>query len=164
MRAMGECLEDLEAGSDPRATLAFFGAPLALHGRRDMPLEAAIARSLQLLGSEPRIFLCLPIVLMENRQRLDFAALRRLARAGEVQAELGMVLDLTSRVSGDRSFGRRSVGLPRRVGRPRYLVPVDGFFIRKLASQGSPEVAKKWGFRFGTSVEDFREFYVKHHG
>ena len=153
-----------ERVTDPRPTLVAYGAPLGARPRAEMTLEKALVRSLGLLGEAPRVFLSLPLVLAASRERLDFERLRRVARAARRGPELGLVLELTSEVTGDPFFGEQAVGLSARSGAPQFLVPVDTAFVRRTAELEAPEVARRWGFRFRTPVSSFREFYGKHHG
>jgi len=95
---------------DPRPTLTAFGAPLFFSARRDMGLEEAVVRSLRVLRRDPTVLLSLPVVLVKNERTLDGGEMLAKAKKLRLEAELGMVLDLTAELSRrytSRALGRR---------------------------------------------------------
>jgi hypothetical protein len=152
---------------DPRPTLVALGAPLMFRAQQDMSLEDAVARSLRLMYEDATVLLSLPVVLAMNEDELDEPALRRKARELGVEAELGMVLDLTAELAGRPRFHSWTDGLQAAEPAPRYLAPpraAASYYQRRLADERTPPVVARWGFRVNTSEGSFRQFFAKHHG
>jgi hypothetical protein len=149
---------------DPRPTLTAYGAPLFFAAKRDMPLEEAVVRSLRVLRKDPTVLLSLPLVLVRNEGVLNMKALLAKARELGLEAELGMLLDLT----GELAKRRRFRTLARRLGpshaRLRYLTDARSSFARRAADESTPPVAARWGFRMNMPESSFRQFLLKHHG
>lgn len=149
-------------GPDPIRSLVAYGAPLTVRGAPEIPLEEAVVAGLAVLGPKPRVFLCLPLVLVANVERLQPDALRRLAVEAGLEAELGMVLELTAAVSGDKRFAAMAAELVPLAGPPRFLTTRDGEFLRRGAERVTPDLVRRWGFRNHTPLSSFFEFYTKH--
>jgi hypothetical protein len=107
--------------TDPRPTLVYFGAPLMWVSRRQMNLEDAVVGALALLAEDATLLFALPVVLAMNEASVKPAKLLREARRLGVQAELGMVLELTAELAGASSLGALASSLHRVAGEPRYL-------------------------------------------
>jgi len=117
---------------DPRPTLTAYGAPLFFSARRDMGLEEAVVRSLRVLRRDPTVLLSLPVVLVKNERALDGGELLAKAKELGLEAELGMVLDLTGELSR----------------RPRFRAPVVarwGFRMNMPESSFQQFLAKHHG-------------------
>jgi len=149
---------------DPRPTLVAYGAPLMYPPRREMPLEEAVARALTMLRGNAVLLLSLPVVLSDHGREVAPDVLMGWAREFGVEAELGMVLELTTELSGQGVFKNWALALHRLEGEPRYLDEGDTPRARKVADQRTPAVMARWGFRLNTSEEGVRQFFEKHHG
>jgi hypothetical protein len=149
---------------DPRPTPTAYGAPLFFSAKRDMGLEEAVVRSLRVLRRDPSVLLSLPVVLVKNERALDGSALLAKAKELGLEAELGMVLDLTAEVSHRRKFRALAKRLTVPRAAPRYLTDARSSFARRAADESTPPVVARWGFRMNMPESSFRQFLVKHHG
>jgi hypothetical protein len=150
-----------------RAALAFYGAPLVVADGdvgATPTLEVALADGLRLAHCDPSVAGNLPVVLARNRN-VDVAELTRLALLrGEGQA-LGLLLELTDELSGERRFTEAANAL--RDGRVRRLMnffSFDGRFKpleRDLAEMNTPAVARRWHYLMNMSTESFRSYFRK---
>lgn len=90
------------------------------------------------------------------------------ARDLGVEAELGMVLDLTAELAGRDSFQTWARGLRPVAGEPRYLTAGPSVRVsalgRAVADERTPAVVARWGFRENMPDEGFRRFFEKHRG
>ncbi len=151
------------ARKDPRPTLAAYGAPLVVTPRRDMGLEEALVRALVAARRDPTLVLAVPVVLLDNARTLDSRKLLRGAREHGVASELGMMLALTAKVGGRRTFARLARLLPKHRGRPAYYPrALGGRRGRALADRNTPPVVARWGFRMNETEDDLRRFVEKH--
>jgi DNA-binding transcriptional ArsR family regulator len=150
--------------TDPRPSLAAYGAPLAgVVPRVEMSREAATVEALAESRRDATMLRVLPVVLLKNEDDFDWNALLELARKRKLKDELGMMLELTAGSSGRRSLATRATGLAdgrRRV--PRYLPEPASAYERALADQRTPAVARRWGLRMNMTEESVREFVRKH--
>jgi DNA-binding transcriptional ArsR family regulator len=150
--------------SNPRPSLAAYGAPLAgVEPRVEMSREAAVVEALAESRRDATLLRILPVVLLKNEADFDWGALLELARKRKLKDELGMMLELTAEVSGRRSLRERATGLAdgrRRVA--RYLPEPASDYERALADQRTPEVTRRWGLRMNMTEESVREFVRKH--
>ncbi len=105
-----------------------------------MGLEEAVVRSLRVLRRDPTVLLSLPVVLVKNERVLDDGELLAKAKEMGLEAELGMVLDLTAELSRRPRFR----ALARRLTVPhvalRYLTDDQSSFARRAADEGTPPV------------------------
>ena len=148
---------------NPRPTLAAYGAPLAEAPRYDMPLEEALARALVAGRRDPTLVLSVPVVLLDNARTLDAQRLLREARKHGVGSELGMMLDLTAKVSRRSAFARLARLLPKRTrGSVYYPRALGGRRGRALADRNTPAVVAKWGFRMNETEDALRAFVERH--
>lgn len=151
------------AWKNPRPTLAAYGAPLVVTPKRDMTLEEALARALVAGRRDPTLVLSVPVVLLDNSRTLNSRRLLRAARRHGVASELGMMLDLTARVSRRRTLARLARLLPKHKGRPAYYPrALGGRRGRALADLNTPPVVARWGFRMNETEDDLRAFVEKH--
>jgi len=150
--------------TDPRPTLVYFGAPLMWVPRRQMDLEDAVVGALALLAEDATLLLALPVVLSMNEASVKPAKLLREARRLGVQAELGMVLELTAELAGASSLGALASSLHRVAGEPRYLQQRSSPLARQAADERTPPVVARWGFRVNMPESSLRQFFAKHHG
>jgi plasmid stability protein len=164
----GQQVATLSAAAEPRSeivdALVGYGAPLYGSGDASrLSVEEAVARGLELSRKHAAILRVLPLVLHRNRGRISWRALRRSASD---LAALGMLLDLTAEVTGERSFQAWAARLPRSARR----APPELFFETRrptrryleLAEVRTPEVVRRWGFLMATPLEDFRDAYARH--
>ena len=150
-----------------RAALAFYGAPLVVADgdvAATPTLEVALADGLRLAHSDPSVAGNLPVVLARNRN-VDVAELTRLALLrGEGQA-LGLFLELTDELSGERRFTEAANALrDGRVRRLKNFFSFDGRFKpleRDLAEMNTPTIARRWHFLMNISTESFRSYFRK---
>ncbi len=149
---------------DPRPTLTAYGAPLFFVAKRDMGLEEAVVRSLRVLRRDPTVLLSLPVVLVKNERVLDDDELLAKAKELGLEAELGMVLDLTCELSGRRRFRTLAMRLTVPHVALRYLTDARSSFARHAADESTPPVVARWGFRMNMPEASFRQFLAKHHG
>lgn len=152
----------LPAGPDPRPTLAAYGAPFLLPPARELPLEEAVARSLLLLRSDPRVLYCLPVLLERHAGSLDVDLLKRRAGDLDAAAELGMVLDLTAELAGSEQLRAWASDLPPVDGAPQYLDTGSSDAARAFSETQTPPVLARWGFRANAPLDDLRAFFEKH--
>jgi len=149
---------------DPRPSLAAYGTPLVGVGpAQEMGREEALVAGLQEARTDPTLLRALPVMVLRNEGRLDWDDVRGRARRGKLNAELGMLLDLTAAVSGHASLREQARGLADRRRRvPRYLPEPASQFERRLADKRTPAAARRWGFRMNMSQESLGEFVRKH--
>ena len=151
-----------------RSWLGHYGAPLlvAAHlGPEDVPsLEQTLVHGLRLAHRDAIVAEVLPLVLWHGRQQLDFAKLAQLAKKeGEAQS-LGLFLELTGELAGDRTFIRAARALrDRRYRRMKYFFSADGRtdLSREIAHLHTPKVAKRWRFYMNMSFEGFESHFRK---
>jgi hypothetical protein len=155
------------AGERVRASLAHYGAPLAVPGgRRAQPLnlEAALAAGLTLAHEDAAVAGNLPVVLWKN-QSVDLREVSDHAvRAGEAQT-LGFFLELTDELAGGQSFSAAAAPLrDKRLSRMKNFFTTDGHFRpyeEELAAANTPEVAKRWHFLMNMSLGSFQSYFRK---
>lgn len=152
--------------TDPRPTLAAYGAPLAgFPPRREMPLEEAVVRALLVARRDGTVALVLPLVLLKNAGRLRTRTLRRLARARRVGSALGMMLDLADALRPAPRLVSAARGLRPLTGRPTYYPRLlGGKYEKLLADEKTPPAVARWGFRMNATEGDLRGFVEKHLG
>jgi len=151
--------------TNPRRTLAAFGAPLMVPPRVEMPLEEAVVRALVSTRRDSRLLLALPVVLLKNAGKLHLRRLVRKAKERGVEAELGMFLDLAAKFGRRPALSMAARKLHPREGAPRYYPRLlGGVYEKQLADERTPAVAARWGFRMNATEADLRGFVRKHLG
>jgi len=151
-----------------RSWLGHYGAPLlvAAHlGPEDVPsLEQTLVHGLRLAHRDAIVAEVLPLVLWHRRQQLDFAKLTLLARKeGEAQS-LGLFLELTGELAGDRTFIHAARTLrDRRYRRMKYFFSADGRteLSREITHLHTPKLAKRWHYLMNMTFEGFESHFRK---
>ncbi len=149
-----------------RGQLAALGAPLQHEAVEPptAPVEATVARAVQIAHRDPVVARTLPVCLYRQRDALDPARLRKhAAQLGEKHA-LGFFLGLTAELSGDRRFNVWAKPL-----RDRRRTAQRAFFStasrspreRRLAEERTPRVARYWGWRMNMGLDTFRATFEK---
>lgn len=148
--------------------LGHYGAPLLVptHLRPEdvPPLERTLVAGLLLAHRDAIVAEVLPIVLWDQRGQLDFAKLGKLASKKSEAQSLGLFLDLTGDLSGDRTFGRAARTLrDRRYRRMRYFFSADSRsdLSREIARRHTPKVAKRWHYFMNMTLEGFESHFRK---
>lgn len=149
-----------------RAWLKALGAPLTIaESSEGMPKkEAVIAQGLKACHADSTLTRAFPLLLWRQRACVDFAELvNEATRIGEKQT-LGFLLDVTGKISGDRTLTAKSIELrDARIKRVRDFFPhASGRRARELADLNSPACARKWKFRINMSLETFAQLFAKH--
>lgn len=154
------------AGSDERVyeSLVAYGAPLAAwEGHRRLSLEEAVAQGLLLSHQDSTLLRTLPVVLARNATRLDFVQLKMRAEQLGCEAELGMLLELTSQLTGDARLADTARTLEHaRHAEPRFYFEPRGPFERKYTPQRTPALMRRWGFFLDMSADVFGALLAKH--
>jgi DNA-binding phage protein len=161
-----ESPESVNADADTlRTWLAHYGAPLyGASVAHDVPTpEVVLSLSLALARQDSSVARALPVVFYQNRDVLNFARLRELANERGQGRVLGFFLELTSRLSGDRSFARAA--RPLRPAERRHnaiqFFSVHSKLERRISELRTPEVAKRWDFRMNMDLESFASMFQK---
>lgn len=139
-------------------SLAAYGAPLAsAEPRATLGLEDALVGGLELSHRKAVVFRTLPVVLLENRSRLDWDRLkRRAAAAGETRA-LGLLVDLTASVAEMPELRAHVADLPSGDERGmQYYFEPKSKYERASAEDKSPHLARRWGYWLNTTEESLR--------
>jgi hypothetical protein len=177
VHALRKLLTELERVTDPaadapqelvRAWLGHYGAPLLVARHLDATevpaLEESLVHGLRLAHDDATVAEVLPLVLWQQRERLDFAKLAQLAtRQDEAQA-LGFFLDLTGALAHDRGFVRAAETLrDGRYRRMKYFFAADGRteLSREIARLHTSKVAKRWHFFMNMPFEGFASHFRK---
>jgi hypothetical protein len=152
---------------DPRKTaecLVAYGAPLAAYrGVASKPPEEALMDGLALSHEDATVLRVLPVVIARNHTRLDFERLRMLARQGDREAELGMLLELTAEVAGLAHLAHEARKLKKPERPPCLYLRTSrpGRFGLQLAEERTPAIVRSWGFLMNMSLDCFRELLSK---
>lgn len=149
-----------------RQRAAALGAPVLAAGappRHERAVEQTLVEAVALAHEDPALARSLPVAFYRQRDRVDPQRLVAAARAGAEKAAVGMFLDLTAQVSGDRRFADWARAFRDR--RVRLKRPF--FYSRAAAAQAattpdrSPPLARRWGFRLDFALDDFRSLFHK---
>lgn len=149
-----------------RARLRVLGAPLAGGGTEadTVDEEDALADAVQLAHYDAAVARVFPLCLWLHRDHLDLDRLVERARRDREKHALGLLLDLTSEVSGDPRFSARAAELrDRRLRRTRsfFYGAAPSRRAREQAERNTPAVARRWGFRMNMDLESFRTLFEK---
>ncbi len=152
------------ADDEVRESLVGLGAPLAgVTAARHFSAEETVVQALRLAREDGTVLRVLPLVLAKNELKLDWAALKELARRQKLKSELGLLTSLAAKLTGRPSLAARVVEL--RDGRRtklRYFPEAKSKFERALAEQRSPRIARHWGFLMNVSEDSLRSTLSKH--
>jgi AcrR family transcriptional regulator len=158
-------LRSSDAGAKAvRASLTAFGALLPdAPDSRPLSLTETVLRGLALARDDATVFRTLPAVVAANAKAFDWVELKDRARHMKLKAELGMLLDLTADVSGDRTLHDHANELwDGRRKRLEYFPLVGNTYEEQLADRRTPAAAARWGFRMNMPIDVFRSALVKH--
>jgi len=151
-----------------RAWLGHYGAPLlvAAHLGPDQvpPLEEALVHGLRVAHHDATVAEVLPLVLWHQRERLDLPKLAQLATKQDEAQALGLFLDLTGALAGDRTLVRAAETLrDGRYRRMKYFFADDGRteLSREIARLHTPKLARRWHFFMNMTFEGFASHFRK---
>ncbi len=138
-----------------KESLAYFGAPLAKHQRRQhLGLETTLVRALSMAKRDATVLKSLPVFVLKHRNRLDWPVLKEEARRLKLKAELGMVVELAADASGQVELKARVADLKDHRRRTDvFFVEPRNEYDRGVVVQASPPAARRWGF-FADVQED----------
>lgn len=147
-----------------RQRVAALGAPVVVARTRrdDAPLEETLVAGVALAHKDPALARSLPVAFYRQADRLDGERLAVLARERSEKAAVGLFLDLTAELTGDRRFSTWARAL-----RDRRVHARRPFFHTGAAAQAtarpdrSPPVARRWGYRLDLGLDDFRSLFEK---
>lgn len=153
------------ADDSTRRRLAALGAPVvAARGPVSRSrVEQALVQGVSLAHRDPALARSLPVAFYRQRDRVDPRKLFVLARDGLEKPAVGLFLELTAQLSGDRRFAAWA----RRLRDRRVRTKHPFFYTRAAAVQAatqpdrSPPVARRWGFRLDMTFDDFRALFDK---
>lgn len=153
------------AAKQTRAELAGLGAPVVVDRPRAprAEVEALLIEGVVLAHRDPALARSLPVAFFRQRDRLDPKRLASLARSRAEKAAVGLFLELTAEVSGERRFAEWAKPLrDRRVHQQRpFFFTEGGALLEKHTSGRSPSLARHWGYRLDLSLEDFQTLFDK---
>ena len=150
-----------------RGWLAAAGAPLLVSRSvvgRTPRLEEVLAEGLALSHHDATVARVLPLVLWQQRDRLDQGRLvHEATRHNELQA-LGFFLELTGQLGGDPRLGALSRRLrDRRRSRARqFFARPHGRMALAAARRKTPPLARRWGYLMNMGLDSFASAFAKH--
>jgi hypothetical protein len=106
----------------------------------------------------------LPLCFWYHRDHLDFTRLAERAKRDREKHALGLLLEVTTALSGDRRFTRWASKLrDRRIHRPREFFhgTTPTRRAREQADRNTPAVARRWGYRMNMDLDTFRTLFEK---
>ena len=147
-----------------RTSLAGWGAPLVVAApRRVMGLTETLVEGLREARRDAAVLRVLPTVLARNLDAVDWVALKTSARRARAKSELGLVVELTSRLLDRQDLLQHLDGLrDRRRTRLQYFPEVASRFEEAAARRRSPATAKRWGFWMNLSEDSLRATLERH--
>lgn len=146
-------------------SLTAYGAPLAgWEPRPHLLLEETIAQGLVLSHSNATILRTLPLLIARNAATIDWPRLVRSADHHQVNAELGLIVELAAMFTADESLRRimNDTWPQSSPATPRHYFPVAGKYDAALAERRTPAVVRKWGFLMNMTEDSFRSMFDKH--
>lgn len=148
-----------------RSWLSAWGAPVAASapaGTRPR-LESVLVQGAALARSDASVARSLPVLVWNNRRRLNAALLLLEARRSGQKQTLGFFLELTGNLAGDQDLVDLARRLrDRRVRKERDFFPGDDDpCARELAEARTPDVARQWKFRMNMTLETFASTFRK---
>lgn len=148
---------------DVLQSLAAYGAPLAsTEPSSTLALEEALVEGLKLSHHKAVVFRTLPIVLLKNRNSLDWGLVKTKAASANESRALGLMVDLTATVADQPDLRRHVEDL--RVSDAdgtEYYFQVRSRYDRASAESRSPEVARRWGYFLNTTEDSLRTLLFK---
>lgn len=118
---------------------------------------------MELAHQDAAVARVLPLCLWYHWDHLDFDRLAPRVRRNREKYALGLFLELTTILTGDRRFARAAAPLrDRRFRRTRdFFTDSVSTRARAHAERNTPAVARRWGFRMNMDVETFRALFEK---
>jgi len=148
-----------------REQVAALGAPVLVSHltKASGPLEDTLVAGVSAAHRDPALARSLPVALFRQRDRLDPDRLADAARARGEKTAVGLFLDLTAELSGDKRFASWARLLrDRRVHAQRPFFHTRAALVQAGASRDrSPRVARRWGFRLDLTLDDFQSLFDK---
>lgn len=151
-----------------RGWLAYYGAPLygtsLVRGMNPPTVEEVVADALALARKDSSVARALPVMVFQQRTRLNLEALALRARRTHHERELGFFLELTGKLGGDAQLEGAARKLRNAHHMRRALVdffPARGALERMAAEQNTPDVARDWGYRMNMGMDSFRSMFAK---
>lgn len=132
------------------------GRPAAVPagGGRPSP-EDALVDSLVASHTDESVALALPAALWRQREQIDFRRLTREATRRNERQSLGLLLQLTGRLGGDRRLMLRAAFL-----RDRRRTVMRPFFTSGTEPSGNPlPLARRWGYLLGIGLDRFAQAF-----
>ena len=154
------------ADASVRSRLASLGAPLLARiakRRAVRPLEELLVDGVELAHRDPAVARTMPVTFFRQRNEVDPVRLALAARDRSEKAAVGMFLELTTAVSGDRRFSAWAAALrDRRVHVRRPFFHTRSALLRpgEMPDLG-PAQARRWGYRLDLSLDDFQSMFDK---
>lgn len=150
-----------------RGWLAAAGAPLLV--KRPAParqpgIEDVVAEGLALAHRDATVARVLPLVLWQQRARLDLPQLVVSATRLDERQALGFFLELTGRLGGDprlAAAARRLRDKRRSRVRPFFAKP-QGRFALAATRRNTPRLAREWGYLMNVGLDSFASAFSKH--
>lgn len=145
-------------------TLAAHGAPLlADEAPSRLAVEDAFVAALALSHEAPTLLRALPVFVVRNEATLDWTRVQAEARERGLEAELGLVLDVTRSLAPSVKLAGLAEALPHGPPtEPRFFFAPRSRWDRELAEAQTPEVARRWGFVLNMTLDAFRTLLEKH--
>ncbi|MEO6951368.1 MAG: hypothetical protein ABI321_06105 [Polyangia bacterium] len=149
-----------------RSRLATLGAPVLARTakrRSGRSLEELLVDGVELAHRDPAVARTMPVTFFRQRDDVDPDRLAQAARGRSEKAAVGMFLELTTAVSGDRRFSTWAKALRDR----RVHVRRPFFHTRSASLRGAempdlgPAQAHRWGYRLDLSLADFQSMFDK---
>lgn len=152
-----------------RANLSQYGGLLVFTVEPDrplVPLEQAVVDALRVCHDDPAMFETVAPVLWLNRDKVNLAKLVQLAELHECKRRLGLAMDLTTELSGERKFAEAATALhDKRYSKVENLFSPDGKFHLdtglELAKRRTPPVAYRWNYMMNLDLEDMQSMFRK---
>jgi hypothetical protein len=150
-----------------RSWMAHYGAPVMTSGvpERNVPgLEQVLVRALRLSHDDASLTRTLPVVIWQNRLRLDLDVLIHGALQADQGQTLGFLLELTGMLSGEETFRQAAERLrDKRYRREVFFFYSDGDsqLSRDLAEKRAPAVARRWKFLMNMPLDSFESMFKK---
>lgn len=148
-----------------KARVAALGAPVLSRraAQKSAPLEDALVDAVALSHKDPALVRSLPVAFYRQKRRIDGDRLAHVARHRGEKAAVGLLLDLTAAISGDRRFAEWAKPLrDRRIRarRPFFHTRAAVLSFSTQRDEG-PRVARRWGYRLDVPLDDFSTLFMK---
>lgn len=141
------------------------GAPLSKRGSPglELSLEETLSFGLALSRRYPSVAQVWPVVFGRNQSAVDLDVLTSLARELEYGHVLGFFLSVVGRLLDNSDLEAYLDDLRKERGPELedFFLMGQGRLYRELSEKNTPQLAREWGFRMNTSVEDFKSCFDK---